>query len=85
MPYSCLPMSPPIVLPESGHTQSVPVYDGDRLRFGNRIAGPAVIEQVNTSLLVSSSYDCICDAYGSFAAYRKGQSDLVVPILQVAS
>jgi N-methylhydantoinase A len=74
-----------IVLPESGHTQSVPVYDGDRLQFGNRIAGPAVIEQVNTSFLVSSSYDCICDAYGSFAAYRKGQSDLVVPILQVAS
>ncbi len=74
-----------IVLPESGLARTVPVYDGDRLRFGNRIAGPAVIEQVNTSFLVSSSYDCICDAYGSFAAYRKGMSGAVSPVLQVAS
>ncbi len=74
-----------IVLPESGRVQTVPVYDGDRIQFGNRIAGPAVIEQVNTSFLVSSSYDCVCDAYGSFAAYRKGQSDLVRSAFRVAS
>ncbi len=74
-----------IVLPESGREQVVPVYDGDRLQFGNRIAGPAIIEQVNTSFLVSSSYDCVCDAYGSFAAYRKDRAGLAQPMLQVAS
>jgi N-methylhydantoinase A len=74
-----------IILPEDGNAQPVPVYDGDRLRFGNRIAGPAVIEQVNTSFLVSASFDCVCDAYGSFAAYRKGQADLVKPTLKAAS
>jgi N-methylhydantoinase A len=74
-----------IVLPETGRSQWVPVYDGDRLRFGNRIAGPAIVEQVNTSFLVSASYDCACDAYGSFAAYRKGRAELVAPILKAAS
>jgi N-methylhydantoinase A len=74
-----------IVVPESGGWRIVPVYDGDRLRFGNRVIGPAIIEQVNTSFLVSASYDCVCDAYGSFAAYRKGEAALVAPILRAAS
>jgi hypothetical protein len=34
---------------------------------------------------VSASYDCACDAYGSFAAYRKGRAELVAPILKAAS
>jgi N-methylhydantoinase A len=74
-----------IVVPESGCTESVPVYDGHKTRFGNRIAGPAVIEQVNTSILVTASYDCVCDEYGSFAVYLKGRADLVTPILAAAS
>ena len=49
----------------------VPVYDGDALRHGNRIAGPAIVEQVNTTVLVPGGYDLDCDAYGSFVMTRR--------------
>ncbi len=39
-------------LPEAGGFVSCAVYDRDRLRAGNRIAGPAVIEQMDATTLV---------------------------------
>jgi N-methylhydantoinase A len=39
-------------LPEAGGFVSCPVYDRDRLRAGNRIVGPAVIEQMDATTLV---------------------------------
>lgn len=67
-----------VYLPERGTFETVPVYDGHRTRFGNRIQGPAIIEQVNTTLFLSEQYDCACDPYGSFSVYRKGKEDLVM-------
>jgi len=64
-------------IPEAKQFQPVPVYDGHRLRYGNRIAGPAMIEEVTTAVFVSAAYDCAVDALGSFAVYRKGREDLV--------
>jgi len=55
----------------------VPVYDGHKMRFGHRVRGPAMIEQVTTAILVSDSFDCVVDQYGSFALYRKGREDLL--------
>ncbi len=55
----------------------VPVYDGHKMRFGNRLRGPAMIEQVTTAILISGSYDCVVDQYGSFAVYAKGREDLL--------
>ena len=71
-----------IVVPETAERTRVAVYDGHATRFGHRIPGPAIIEQRNTSILVTASYDCVCDAYGSFALYRKGREDLVQSILE---
>jgi N-methylhydantoinase A len=71
-----------VIVPETGEKQSVPVYDGHTTRFGYRIPGPAIIEQENTSILVTASYDCVCDQYGSFAVYQKGREELVNPILE---
>lgn len=67
----------PVYIPESRQFDTVPVYDGHRLRFGNRITGPAMIEQETTAIFVSAAYDCVIDALGSFALYRKGREDLV--------
>ncbi|NOY05911.1 MAG: hydantoinase/oxoprolinase family protein, partial [Chlorobi bacterium] len=67
-----------VYLPERGTFETVPVYDGHRTRFGNRIQGPAIIEQVNTTLFLSEQYDCVCDPYGSFSVYRKGKEELVM-------
>ncbi len=55
----------------------VPVYDGHKMRFGHRVRGPAMIEQVTTAILVSDAFDCVVDQYGSFALYRKGREDLL--------
>jgi N-methylhydantoinase A len=52
------------------------------MRFGNRIAGPAMIEQETTAIFISASYDCVVDSYGSFALYQKGREDLVGTCLE---
>ncbi len=64
-------------IPETKLFAEVPVYDGHRMRYGNRIAGPAMIEQETTAIFVSASYDCVVDALGSFSLFQKGRTDLV--------
>lgn len=59
-------------IPEDRAFKTVSVFDGHKTRHGNYIAGPALIEQVNTTLLLTGSYDCLCDRHGSFVVYRKG-------------
>jgi N-methylhydantoinase A len=66
-----------VYVPETGAFAEVPVYDGHRLRFGNRVDGPALVEQDTTAVFVSASYDCVVDALGSFALFAKGRDDLV--------
>ncbi|MEK7756022.1 MAG: hydantoinase/oxoprolinase family protein, partial [Planctomycetota bacterium] len=68
--------------PEEQAPRFVSVYDGHKTRYGHRMAGPAVIEQVNTTLLLTAGYDCICDPYGSFVVYRRGREDRLSPQLR---
>ena len=69
-------------IPEVRAPKEISVYDGHKTRHGNRIAGPALIEQVNTTLLVTAGYDCVCDRYGSFVVYRKGHESRLAPTLR---
>jgi N-methylhydantoinase A len=39
-------------LPEAGGFVSCPIYDRDRLDAGNRIAGPAIVEQMDTTTII---------------------------------
>jgi N-methylhydantoinase A len=55
----------PVYLPERKGFATVPVYDGDHLGHGNRLAGPAVIESVNTSILVPPRHTAEYDALGN--------------------
>ena len=64
-------------IPERDAFTDVPVYDGHRMNCGNRIAGPALIEQQTTAIFVSASFDCTVDGLGSFVLYAKGREDLV--------
>ncbi|MFZ5511082.1 MAG: hydantoinase/oxoprolinase family protein, partial [Pseudomonadota bacterium] len=66
-----------VYIPENQAFKEVPVYDGHKMGFGNRVDGPAMIEQETTAIFVSASYDCVVDAYGSFALFAKGREDLV--------
>jgi N-methylhydantoinase A/oxoprolinase/acetone carboxylase beta subunit len=34
--------------------------------FGNRLKGPAILEQVNTTTLVPPGWELECDVFGSF-------------------
>ena len=58
--------------PERGAPEEVPVYDGHALKHGNLITGPALIEQVNTTVFVSAGFDTFCDPMGSFVVHQKG-------------
>ncbi len=71
-----------VYIPETKAFAEVPVYDGHAMRHGNRVEGPAMIEQATTAIFVSASFDCVVDALGSFALYRKGRDELVRPALQ---
>jgi N-methylhydantoinase A len=39
-------------LPEAGGFVSCPVYDREKLRSGNRIAGPAIVEQMDATTVI---------------------------------
>jgi len=73
-----------VYLPESRAFKTVRVFDGHQTRFGHRISGPAIIEQVNTTLFLSPVFDCTCDPYGSFAVYLKGREDQVAETIKAA-
>jgi len=65
-PSSCLKGERPAYIPgESGYAD-VPVYDGNRMGHGHRLAGPAIIEQVNTTISVPPGWGISCDPFGSY-------------------
>jgi len=66
-----------IYVPEGSSFKAAKIYDGHRLRYGNQIVGPAVIETVTTAVFVSDSFDCLVDRHRSLVLYRKGRDDLV--------
>jgi N-methylhydantoinase A len=60
-----------VYLPLEEAFAEVPVYDGHKMMCGNRVEGPAVIEQVNTTTFVTPEYNILCDRYGSYTVYLK--------------
>ncbi|MFH1297856.1 MAG: hydantoinase/oxoprolinase family protein [Bacteroidota bacterium] len=58
-------------VPETNEMQELPVYDGEILGEGIVIKGAAIIEQVNTTLFLSSSYHCETITGGSFIVYNR--------------
>ena len=62
-----------VYLPMKERFQTVPIFDGEKLRYGNKIEGPAIIEQINTTTFVSHEFAVMCDVYGSFTMYLKSR------------
>jgi N-methylhydantoinase A len=71
-----------VYLPEARAFAPVPVYAGERLRHGNRVDGPAVIELETTAIFVGAGFDCVVDALGSFVLFAKGREDLVASCIR---
>ncbi len=57
-------------VPEREDFDEMPVYDGHSLRSGNRIEGPALIERVTTTILVTGDYTAWIDDLGSTVIER---------------
>ena len=55
----------PIWLPDRESFSEVDVYDGDALAHGNRLNGPAIVETVNTTIVVPSDCNLTLDAVGT--------------------
>ena len=66
-----------IFLPVQKRFETVDVFDGSKLRFGNRVAGPAVIEQVNTTTFVAPEFSLLVDKFGSYTMYLKTHEEEV--------
>ena len=50
------------------HNQYVktPVYDGDKLRYGDLIQGPAIIEERTTTVVIPPEYEIEVDRHGNY-------------------
>jgi N-methylhydantoinase A len=70
-PSKALKKKRKVYLPLKGAFEEISVYDGHKLRYGNKVEGPAVIEQVNTTTFVTPEYNILCDKYGSYTMYLK--------------
>ena len=64
----------PIYLPERGGFLEVPVFDGDQLRHGNQLRGPAVIEAVNTTIILPESFSLAVDTVGTCLLTAEGRT-----------
>ncbi|KIX12370.1 hydantoinase/oxoprolinase family protein [Dethiosulfatarculus sandiegensis] len=56
-------------VPQADEFMDMAVYDGALLRHGMRIAGPAMVEQVNTSTFITPEYRMVVDRYGTMTIY----------------
>ena len=57
----------------SGKATKTPIYDGDKLGAGAVIAGPAIIEEVTTTIVIEPGWSAKLDASGSYVITRKGK------------
>lgn len=53
---------------------TVPIYDGTRMGHGNRISGPAIIEEPTTTVFITPDFQLTCDKYGNYLVHHKGSS-----------
>jgi N-methylhydantoinase A len=60
-------------IPSARKFQQIPVYDGFKLKYGNLVKGPAIIEQVNTTTFVTPEYSVAVDKFGSYTMYLKAR------------
>jgi len=72
-PSKALKKKRKVYIPLKNAFEEVSVYDGDSLRHGNKVEGPAIIEQVNTTTFVTPEYNVLCDQYGSYTMYLKAK------------
>jgi len=69
-PAEALQGQRPVWFSETAGFTSSPVLDRTRLRWGNRVPGPAVIEELDATTLVHPGYQATVDQYGNLLLRR---------------
>ncbi|MBW1804304.1 MAG: hydantoinase/oxoprolinase family protein, partial [Deltaproteobacteria bacterium] len=54
-----------------GKSVNAKVYEGVKVANGNRIAGPAIVEEATTTVLVAPNYKLQCDSFNNFLLCHK--------------
>jgi len=57
-----------------GKDVDTPVYDGDRIRAGNVLSGPAIVEEPTMTVVVPRGYRCQVDAFKNYVLSRQTKS-----------
>ena len=55
----------------SGKTTKTPIYDGEKLGVGAKVLGPAIIEEVTTTIVIEPGWAAVLDATGSYVITAK--------------
>ncbi|MGD8537292.1 MAG: hydantoinase/oxoprolinase family protein [Candidatus Aminicenantes bacterium] len=84
-PEKALKTGRKVYLPLEDQFEDIPVYDGHKLKYGNKVVGPALIEQVNTTTFVTPDYNVLCDRYGSYTMYLKSKENEIAKKLEIGS
>ena len=62
----------PLIFSDDGKAVAAPVYDGAKLGAGDRVAGPAVIEEVTTTIVIEPDWQAELHHSGSYLLTRVG-------------
>jgi len=54
-----------------GISTTVPVYDGSKTGYGNRLSGPVIIEEPTTTIFLTPDYQLTCDKYRNYLIYPR--------------
>ena len=58
----------------NGKDVDTPVYDGDRIRAGNVLTGPAIVEESTMTVVVPGGFRCQVDAFKNYVLTRQAKS-----------
>lgn len=62
----------PMIFSRDGGATDTPVYDGEKVKAGNKFTGPAVIEEVTTTLVLEPGWEAELDERGTYVLTDKG-------------
>lgn len=52
----------------------IPIYDGNKMGHGNKVSGPAIIEELFTTIFLTPDYSLTCDKYNNYLIHPKQMS-----------
>jgi N-methylhydantoinase A len=64
----------PVFFDDGAAAVAAGVYDGRQLRAGDVLAGPAVVEETTTTLVVAPGEEVRVDRFGNYRLTRVGRS-----------